>query len=634
MPKHGPSLSDLPLSNLSGLSPLQSFLLSSRFQDTIRIPARLSPRFEDLPSPFLLPDMESALELLKRSVREKKSILLFGDRDSDGVSSTSLLGNFLKKIHTGKLTIKTSSEEDYGLCPPAMKFVREVKPDLLITLDFGTSNNLEIEELNSEGMQVIVLDHHEIPEKIPTSCKLVSPKRIDSIYPYEKICTSVLAWKLITAWLYDSLEKSGEYVWVRDGETLFEGSLVRKGILLFRGERSVAENLFPVPFREWPNAIDEEYPERFVFFSQISESSDIWEEVKQNLDLAAIGTITDMMPLTGENRIIVQKGCLTLQKLLSGIDSHRPGLKQLMKRLELNPKKISSRDLGWSIGPALNAAGRMGKTETALKLLLSESDQEAESWAADLLKLNEERKERTKRNLFRVEGFLKRKKERTERPVLFCYEPDFEPGVSGIVATRLVEQYRRPVIFIAPDHGHAKGSIRAYGAENVLNLLKKAEPIFKQFGGHKEAGGFSLPIDKIPQLAEILFQEADGWLQEEKENSSLLEEESIVSIRPAELSSEIYDELGIFEPFGQGNPVPILSVRAAKVLSYRPLSEGKHAKFKILSAPDSVHFIIWNKANEFSEILRSKGVLDLWGYLEENTFRSKTTLQFVVTAFA
>ncbi|EQA36891.1 single-stranded-DNA-specific exonuclease RecJ [Leptospira inadai serovar Lyme str. 10] len=634
MPHHGLSLSELSPSTVPGLSSLQSHLFRIRFRQDESGLSPLSYRFEDLPSPFLLPDLEGSLELIRRFVKENKTILLFGDRDSDGVSSTSLLGSFLRKVHSGNLIIKTSSNEDYGLCAPAMKFIRDAKPDLLITLDFGTSNSSEIDELTKEGIQVIVLDHHEIPARISPSGKLISPKRGDSRYPYEKICTSLIAWKLVTGWLYESLTEASHYVWVKDTETLFEGSLVHKGVRLFQGDRASAEKIYPIPFVDWQERVNDEYPERSVFFSQISRYPGILNEILMNLDLAAVGTITDMMPLAGENRIIVQRGCETLQKIRTGEYSHRPGLNQLMKLLELSKRKITSKDLGWSIGPALNAAGRMHKTETALKLLLSESESEAESLSKDLLKLNEERRERTKRNLFRVDGFLKRKKERTERPVIFCYEPDFEPGVSGIVATRLVEQYRRPVIFIAPDHGHAKGSIRAYGSENVLNLLKKAEPIFQQFGGHKEAGGFSLPIEKIPELAEILFKEAELWLKEEKNLSTQAVEESIVSLHPAELKDSIHKELGIFEPFGQGNPTPILSVKGARILSYRPLSEGKHARFKLLSASDSIHCIIWNRAGEFTEVLRDKESLDLWGYLEENTFRGKTTLQFVITAFS
>lgn len=633
MPQHGPEFHTLPPTNLTGLTALQAHIFRTKFPSPQENPKILQENLFYLPSPFLLPDMEEAIRVLKQAVTEEKSILLYGDRDSDGVCSTSLLASFLRAVHPGKLTVKTSSEEDYGLCEPAMKYVREVRPDLLVTLDFGTSNSLEIEELNAEGIQVIVLDHHEIPERIPSACKLVSPKRGDSLYPTEKICTSVISWKLITAWLYSTLKEYNSLFWIPDGETLFGGILVRNGVRLFQGDKSDAEKNFEGPFLDSEKTFGSQFPERELFYTQLSSYPAIWDEFLRNLDLAAIGTITDMMPLQGENRIVVREGCHTLQKIKAGEYKHRPGLNRLLLQLDLNKKKVLSRDLGWSIGPALNAAGRMQKTEAALKLLLSLSETEAEVLATDLLKLNEERRERTKRNLFRVEGFLKRKRERTERSILFCYEPDFEPGVSGIVATKLVEQYKRPVIFIAPDHGHAKGSVRAYGGENVLNLLKKAENLFHQFGGHKEAGGFSLAIDQIPNLATVLFQEADGWLKEEKASQVSEETKSVVSLRAQDLREEIYSQIGIFEPFGQENPSPLLSVQGAKILSYRPLSDGKHARFKILSAQDSIQCIIWNRAEEFSHALREKGSLDLWGQLEENTFRGKTTLQFVVEAF-
>ncbi|PJZ70335.1 single-stranded-DNA-specific exonuclease RecJ [Leptospira perolatii] len=633
MLKHGQSFSNLPKAQTPGLTSLQSHFYKNRFGDESKSKHLLDSGLADLPSPFLLPDLENALEILKEHISSEKTILLYGDRDCDGVSSTTLLGAFLRKIHRGTLIIRTSSDEDYGLCADAMRNVREAQPNLLVTLDFGTSNAKEIQELSDENIKTIVLDHHEIPQTIAPNCCLVSPKRQDSIYPGEKICTSVLAWKFIVAWLYDSLPESKDLVWVGDGETLFSGWLVRKGVNLFHGDRAQSEILYPGNYVEWQHPVDKIHPERQVFYSQLLKYPAVLQEILENLDLAAIGTITDMMPLSGENRIIVLEGCRTLQKIQSGNFTHRPGLSELIKLSDINPKRVLSKDIGWTIGPALNAAGRMHQTKIALDLLLSKSSQEALPLAKDLLKLNDERKERTQRNLFKVDAFLKRKKERTERSVLFCYEPDFEPGVSGIVATRLVEQYKRPVIFITPDHGHAKGSVRAWGSENVLNLLKKADGIFLQYGGHKEAAGFSLAIDKIPDLAAVILKESDNWLKEEQDIEAHSIEESLVSLNPSELKEKIYDELGIFEPFGQENPTPLLSIKGAKILSYRPLSDGKHAKFKILTASDSIHCVIWNSARELSHILKEKGELDLWGHLEESTYRSKTSLQFVVTFF-
>ncbi|XDD49168.1 single-stranded-DNA-specific exonuclease RecJ [Leptospira sp. WS92.C1] len=630
---HGPGLKDLLSSGLrKHLSPLQHRFYETHLREKSHPEHLLYHGLKEIPSPFLLPDLEPAVELLKEFVSSGKKILLFGDRDCDGVSSTSLLGAFLKKIHPGELILKTSNEEDYGLCPAALDFVKKHNPDLLITLDFGTTNHLQIDELASMGMKVIVLDHHEIPERIP-NCYLVSPKRQDSEYPNEKICTSVLALKFIQAYLYSTLEEYQRAVWVPDGNSLFSGFLIYRGKLLFQGERQEAESKFSIPILDETFSFQSSYPEREWFYHEFLKYPAILEQYLHCFDLASVGTVSDMMPLYGENRIIVKEGCKILSKLNRKETRHREGLFQLLQLMELDEKKVTSKDLGWGLGPMINSAGRMNRTDVALNLLMEENPERAQVGAKELQKLNEERRERTKRNLFKVEGFLKRKKERTEKSVLFCYEPDFEPGVSGIVATRLVEEYKKPVLFITPDHGHAKGSIRSYGKENVLNLLKKAESVFFQFGGHKEAGGFSLEVGRIPELAKIVFETADSWLQEEQKQAVLDQTPSLVSLEPSELNAKIFQELSVFEPFGHENPVPLYSIKNAKIYHTKPMTDGKHVRFRILGAPESIQCLIWNKGKDFLDLVSKTGSLDLWGSLEESTFRSKTSLQFVVSYF-
>ncbi|AOP34628.1 single-stranded-DNA-specific exonuclease RecJ [Leptospira tipperaryensis] len=630
---HGPGLKELPSSGLrQHLSPLQHKFYQTHLREKSNPEHLLYHGLRELPSPFLLPDLEPALELLKESVASEKKILLFGDRDCDGVSSTSLLGGFLKKIHRGELILKVSNEEDYGLSPAALGFVKKHKPDLLITLDFGTTNHVQIDELASLGIKVIVLDHHEIPERIP-ACFLVSPKRPDSQYPSEKICTAVLALKFIQAYLYSSLEEYNMGTWIGDGNSLFSGYLIYRGKLVFQGERQEVESKFSFPICEAHYSFTSEYPEREWFYQEFLKYPAILEQYLQNFDLAAVGTVSDMMPLFGENRIIVKEGCKILSKLYRKETRHREGLFQLLQLMELSEKHVTSKDLGWGLGPMINSAGRMNSTEVALNLLLEENPERAKTGAKELQKLNEERRERTKRNLFKVDGFLKRKQERTQKAVLFCYEPDFEPGVSGIVATRLVEEYKKPVLFITPDHGHAKGSIRSYGKENVLNLLRKAESIFFQYGGHKEAGGFSLSIDRIPELAKVIFEHADSWLEEEQKQAILDSTSSLVSLEPTELGAKIFQELSVFEPFGHENPVPLYSIKGAKIYHTKPMTDGKHVRFRILGAPETIQCLIWNRGKDFLDLLSKTGSLDLWGSLEESTFRSKTSLQFVVNYF-
>ncbi|MCB1155967.1 MAG: single-stranded-DNA-specific exonuclease RecJ [Leptospiraceae bacterium] len=597
--EHGVAFSSLPPSPYKDLSRFQAFIFQKLVPEGVSGEEFLGDSYRFLHSPFLLPDIIGAIELIKDSINQKKHILLYGDRDTDGVSSTSLLYCFLRGIHAksgGKLSVKTSSaNDDYGLCDAAVQNVKKIKPDLLITLDFGSTNYDEINSLVKEKISVIVLDHHEIPLKLP-DCFLVNPKREDSVYPEKRICTSVLAMKLIQAYLaYDYLQKeNGAY---------YENALGLKPDY---------------------TGLD--------FYSLYERFPDLQKKTEALFDLAAIGTITDMMPLQGENRVIVKNGLKTLQGLMKEAKPERYGLSYLLKELNLNPEKIVTKDLGWSIGPVLNAAGRMGKTEVALELLLEEDSKKAQTIALNLIKLNESRKDRTKRNIDRVERYFKRKPERTQAKVLFCYEPDMEPGVSGIVATRLVQEYKRPVVFVTPDHGNARGSIRSYGTENVIELMKMLEDLFIHYGGHPEAGGFSIEIPKIPVLEKRLQEVAIPWLDLPREDKKE-ELKSIVSFEPKELNEKVYYDITMFEPFGQENPQPLLSLGNVKVISYRPMGNGTHARFGILGADISLKAVIWGRAKEFEAVLSKKSFLELWGRMEENYFNGNVTIQFIVEHF-
>ncbi len=596
---HGIDYTSLKISEYGNLTPFQFHLLKSRIPDKKDWDLFLSPDLKNLPSPFLLPDLTESIQIIKSHIRKKNHILLFGDRDTDGISSTTQLGIFFREVHEangGKLTIKTSSaNDDYGLCPSVVNFIKAQAPDLLITLDFGTSNYDEINDLASGGIEVIVLDHHEIPIKFP-KCKLVNPKREDSIYPEKKICTSTLAMKLIFAYHLDETFKNNG---IASSDSLFP---------------NLEEIYRKLDINEYLN----KYPE-------------LQEKLKSLLDLSSIGTITDMMPLFGENRIIVKHGIETLGKVLKTKPENRKGLYSLMSSLKLNSEKITSKDLGWGIGPALNAAGRMGKTEVAVNLLLAGDSAKAELAARDLLQLNTERKERTKRNLYKVEEYFKRKPERTSEKIIFCYEPDMEPGVSGIVATKLVETYKRPTIFITPDHGHGRGSIRSYENENVLELLNMVSDLLIHFGGHKEAGGFSIELKNISILEQRLKSAADDWLKQE--STSLVQEQSIVSFKPSDLTEKIFNQIQILQPFGQENPEPLFSITKVTIINFKPMSDGQHARFQILGASSKIKFIIWNRASELESFISKASSIDLFGHLEENFFNNSTTIQFVVTAF-
>ncbi|MDX1960433.1 MAG: single-stranded-DNA-specific exonuclease RecJ [Leptospiraceae bacterium] len=587
---HGIQFSNLPNTNQANLSKFQFYLLNQIELLESEWENFLNPSLSSIPSPFDLPDMEVSINLIEDSLIQKKQILLYGDRDTDGVTATSLLAIYLRRRakETGAniIAMTSSANDDYGLCDTVQKKISNIKPDLLITLDFGTSNFHEINSLADQGIKVIVLDHHEIPTKIPKCC-LINPKRLDSEFGEKKICTAVLSLLLILA-----LESKKNY---------------------FQKKEELSGSLFS----------------KIEFGNFLQENETLFSLYKSLLDISSIGTITDMMPLVGFNRVVVKHGLSVISESLSKQKEDRLGFHFLLKDLGLNPEKILSKDIGWSIGPVLNAAGRMGRTETALGLLLSEKEAEAINYSKEIQKLNSERRERTKRNLFKVEEYFKRDKTREDKKIIFCYEPDLEPGVSGIVATKLVEKYKKPVIFITPDNGKARGSIRSYGKENVLHLLEQVSDLLEHFGGHPEAGGFSIVISKIPILESVLEEKAGIWLGE---GSKTKDFRSIVSFLPEEISDKLYSDLKIFEPFGQGNPVPILSIMDAEIQNFKPMGDGTHARFQI-KGNSKLPFLIWGKAKEIYLLSSKQNKIQLFGNLEENFFRGNTTIQFLVTNF-
>ncbi|PJZ82852.1 single-stranded-DNA-specific exonuclease RecJ [Leptospira meyeri] len=636
----GPLLSEVR-TQVDSKRPLLRYLVDKREGlRNIHPKELLTSDFSCLYSPFSLPDLSLAVELLLSFVKEGKKILLYGDRDSDGVSSTCLLAFFLKShpaFSSIQLEVMVSSESDpYGLCKEALVKIKKVKPDLLVTLDFGSSQADEIEELTNTGIKVIVLDHHEVPVRIPTNCALVNPRRTDSQYPEKKICTAVLSFKLVSAILFRLSDEFGKVY----KKTEFQNETGKNQTTYYQNGIQLTDETFTSLSLD--DSFISPYPEDFVttipvdeerklFYYQCSKIPDFFSDLEEETDLAGIGTITDMMPLVGENRHFVKLALNSLTKLYVG-DKKRKGLSELLKELKLSPQGVTTKDLGWSIGPVLNSAGRMGKTEEAVSLLLSETNLEAKTKAKQLLSINEERKERTKRNMDRVERYFARKPERTTKEIVFCYEPDMEPGVSGIVATRMVDTYKKPAIFLAPDNGDARGSIRSYGPENVLELLESLSEHFLHFGGHPEAGGFSIKIDQIPAFESALYTAAKNWLSVDKDKPKVHSIETDFTVLTEEMGERLLKEWKDLEPFGQGNPDIKLGIRNAKAIHLTPLSGGKHVRFHLIGS-GSLKFMIWNKGEEFQKFMSEHGSFDLVGSLEENFYQGRTTLQFIVEWF-
>ncbi|MBE7438112.1 MAG: DHH family phosphoesterase [Spirochaetales bacterium] len=583
-----------------------------------------SPDLE-IDSPLLLPDMEMAVLLLRQVLDQGGHILLCGDRDVDGVTSVSLLAHFLRSEQerrgAGSLTLRVSSEgDDYGLSGAFYEEIKTHRADLLITLDMGTSNGAEIKELRARGSNVIVLDHHQLGDSTWIGdYALVNPVRI---HPDCKIATVGLAFKFILAYAL-SFTREWNLLFTLDDLNFRLGAYID-------GESPLPREALPVKdYRLGPLELDllRRDPRRngrILFARILAARPRLFELVLAWTDLVALGLMTDLVPLRGENRKLVRLG-LGLSPLARR-RSFREGLSSLMNAQRLDQESLTSRDLSFSLGPALNAAGRMGKTELAVQLLTARKKEDAREYSSALLRLNEERKARTEENWKIVREMLQANPARKECSILFCFDPALKSGVSGIMATRLVEEYRRPVIFINPDGAHARGSIRRYQNEDVLEILRQSARFFEQYGGHKEAAGFSIAYEQIDPLENHLRELFAQWQPGERHDSG-----AHLVLSASQISFRTYLELSRLEPFGQGNPPPLIELAGVRVHKHSVM-KSIHLKFKVAQCP--AEFVLWHRGADFIERGGLAATLRLRGHLEKNTFAGRRTLQFRVQEYS
>lgn len=645
-----------------------------------------------LHSPLLIPGLEEAIELLQATAESRGRILVLGDRDVDGVSSTALLGDFLRDVHQGPLELVVSDEgDDYGLSGALFERIRDGEAELVFLLDMGSSHGPEIAELTKRGKRVIILDHHQLhaEERVPDAAHpqiaFVNPLRDPDLAAEHdgKIATVGLVFKFLTGF---ALSHTREW----KQRFYFESP---QGILVYRAgglegvfpdlesARASLESASGVPQAAARDAAptleaglkqyalsNEELARlrrnpadggRVLLARMISSRPRLLEFVRKHADLAAVGIITDMVPLVDENRAVVRLGVgLAGFASKQGRRSYRPGYQALLEALKIPSERLVSRDLGWSVGPALNAAGRMGKTRLALDLLTCREPENARELARELVALNEERKKRTRRNEAIVERHLADDPARTQQALVFCYHPDLEPGVSGIVATRLTERYERPVVYVNPDGDRARGSARSWNGLNMLDLLDSAADLFLQFGGHAEAAGFSIAYENVPLLEERLQKGCkqlvakaaiEAARQKVKAGGGLLDAGATggdglvppgrdgrsvsgyhVQLRPEELGPRLLRELELLEPFGAHNPEPILRIANVAIQEPKFMTEGLHVRFRVSDAPPQVDFVAWRQGPRAEEALRTDARVDLYGCLEMSYFAGRARLQFRV----
>lgn len=477
----------------------------------------LSDGLESLYSPFLLTDMDKAVEIILESLERKEKICIYGDYDVDGITATSLLLLFFREMKADVIYhLPHRIRDGYGLNENAVRELKAKGVDLIITVDTGISAVKEVALAKEIGLKIVVTDHHECQAIIPSADAVIDPKRPDDAYPFKEIAGVGVAFKLITA-ITEKVKQNKN-------------------------------------------------------FPQI--------DVERFIELVAIGTVSDLMPLVSENRILVREA---LSKIS---ETQNEGLKALLDVAEIEPSKLNSTAIGFRIGPRLNAAGRMGDAARGVELFTSQNMEKAMQLAAEL---NEENKNRQDtENKILQEAFVQ-VTERAEKfgldKVLVVAGEGWHHGVVGIVASRILERYYRPVIVLAIEGDKAVGSARSVEGFNLFEALVDCQELFLKFGGHEMAAGMTLLAENIDVFRSRMNDYAKLRLTPE----ILTRKEKVdFEVKVSDLTVPFIEELQMLEPYGVGNPEP-------KFLVESHLSEirrmGKEQQHLRLGLTDRFHFV-------------------------------------------
>ena len=535
----------------AGLPPLCAAVLCARGVDTAPAASAFLAHGPDLlHDPFLLQDMEKAVERISRAIREQETLAVYGDYDVDGITATCLLTQFLRTLGGQVVSyIPDRTEEGYGLNNHAIDALARQGVTLIVTVDCGITAAQEVEYARALGVDVVITDHHQCKEVLPQAVAVVDPRRPDCSYPFPDLAGVGVALKLALA---------------------LTAPDQRSQVLLDYGE------------------------------------------------LAAIGTVADVMLLQGENRALVHLG---LERLA---DCSRPGLQALLREAGCPRGQVPTTvTIGYGLAPRINAAGRMEQAGTALELLLTQDPQRGQELAQELCQLNRLR-QAIELEIFQHCDQLLTHTPALSAPVIVLAGEGWHQGVIGIVASRLAEKYACPAFMISLDGDKGKGSCRSFGGFNLFGALERCAPLLDSYGGHELAAGFSIRRDNIPAFRAALCQLVEEFAGHQPMESSLDVDCEIPHC--SLLSTQDVESLSLLEPFGSGNPKPVFLLRSVCVLSHTDVGGGRHLKLKLRRdgvAMDAIFF----SANTAACGIENGQRLDIAFTLQINQFRGNRTVQ-------
>jgi single-stranded-DNA-specific exonuclease len=536
--------------------------------------AFVRPSLDKLHDPFLMKDMDKAVERLHQAITQGEKILIYGDYDVDGTTAVALMYRFLDKVIQEQGTtsqdiidyyIPDRYTEGYGVSTQGIDYAAAQGCGLIITLDCGIKAVEKVAYAASKDIDVIVCDHHTPGDELPAAVAVLNMKRSDCPYPYKDLSGCGVGFKLAQAY-------TQRYLIEANGNEAI---------------RLSGERLLPL------------------------------------LQLLAMSIASDIVPITGENRILAHFGIQQLNK------APFTGLSAIMQVASIEAKTLTINDLVYKIGPRINACGRMKSGRAAVELLLTDDPDFARQQAEEVNHHNEDRRDCDTETTKEALAQLQEDPTFAERRSTVVYAPHWHKGVVGIVASRLTETYYRPTIVLtAGEDGIISGSARSVGGFDIYAAIDSCLDLLTNFGGHKYAAGLSMHIDNLPAFCERFEHYVATHIREDQLQPTLQIE---AELQLGDITKQFYNVLRHLEPFGPGNPRPLFVSR--RLINHRDTravgKEREHLRLDVTDRLNAITGIAFGRA-DMAEYIQNGNPVDICYELNENTFNHYTTIQMMV----
>lgn len=563
------------LSRELGVKEITARLLINRgYAETAAARAFLSKSDSFLYDPFLMKDMDKAVERVKSAIENNEKITVYGDYDVDGITSVSIIYMYLTDMGADvDYFIPSRDTDGYGINNTAVKAIAEQGTRLIITVDTGITALDEVEYIKSLGMDIVVTDHHQCRPTLPSAAAVVNPQRPDCTYPFKELSGVGVAFKLLCA-LELTLKNGGVY------------------------DLRVIKNM-----------------------------------CRRYIDLVTIGTIADVMPLVDENRIIVYMGLAMLE------NTRNIGIRALFEAAGIemsrkDKKKITSSVIGFTIAPRINAAGRIANASRAVKLFISDSEEEAQCLAEEFCIINKERQDTETEILQEAVSMIENNRMDKTDTVLVLASDNWHHGVIGIVCSRITEKYNLPSILISFDtckdgevngDNIGKGSARSIEGINLVQSLAANAELLEKYGGHELAAGLSIKRKNIDAFRKSVNEYVKSALGGETPEVKI---ELEARIKTEDVSIENIDDMMLMEPFGSKNPQPLFAVENVRIADMVPLSGGKHTKLFLMGEKGGVSALYFG-ADLAKEGFEVGDVVSVAASMNINEYRGERTPQLI-----